>query len=350
MMPGPSLALLAGALALGAASASAAPKTRPAAARKDAPPAVADFDKLSGAHPRACEASADARLAAMGEPSRRQCAWSGRIEMQYWRTIPAPTGACLPPAAIAWHRLATTAQTKPAPWNAAWTGNALVSGNDALQQALALWHAEDGSWSAVLWRWLPSSKPDTRAWEQDHWKDVVASAQAIGAASRQPAASPLLQAWVDATASKPRVLDGDNWRWVAQHTCLTMQTASISQAQLHLPYSRDDARLEQRSAMQVQLARRFPNAEWLQPFTLLEPATPGKRSSAKFIAVWKEGTSVKGQLWIPLREDSGVVRARIGSELGPAPAVHSDDAVKQRADLVEHELTALANAWEARHE
>lgn len=339
------LTLLAGVLALGAACAAAAPNKR--AARKDAPPAVADFSKLSGAYARACDAPADPRLAAMGQPSVRQCAWSGRIEMQYWRTIPAPAGACLPPAAIAWQRLATTAQTSPAAWNAAWTGQALAAGNDSLQQALALWRGADGNWSAVLWRWEPSPRLDTRAWQQGHWKDVAAAVQAMGAPNRAPAASPLLQAWLDATASQPRVLDGGNWRWVAQHSCLSMQTANIGQAQLHLPYSRDDSRLEQRAAMQVQLARRFPNADWLTPFTLLDPATPGKRSSAKFIAVWKEGGTLEGQLWIPLREDGGVVRARLTSELG---AMHGEDAVKHRAELLEQQLTALAYAWEARHE
>ena len=350
MMPGPSLALLAGALALGAATASAAPKAHSPAARKDAPPAIADFDKLSGAHGRACEAPPDPGLAAMGQPSQRQCAWSGRIEMQYWRAIPAPAGACLPPAAIAWHRLATTAQTSPPPWNAAWNGQAQVGGNDARQQALAVWRAGDGSWSAVLWRWQPSPKPDTRTWQEAHWKDLVQAAQAISAANPAPAPSSLLQAWLDATAARPRVLEGDSWLWVAQNSCLSMQTEGIGQAKLHLPYSRDDARLEQRSAMQVQLARRLPEARWLHPFDLLDPAVPGARSSAKFIAVWKQGSAVKGQLWMPLRDDGGVVRARITSQLVQTPAARFDDAVKAHAELLEHELTALAHAWEARHE
>jgi len=349
MMPGPSLVLLAGALALGAASASAAPKVRAPATRKDAPPPIADFDHLSGAHGRTCQAAPDPRLAAMGLPSARQCAWSGHLEMQYWRAIPLPAGACLPPAAIAWHRLATTAQANPAPWNAAWNGQALADGNDARQQAFAIWRAGDGSWSAVLWRWQPSPKPDTRTWQEAHWKEVLQAAQAISAANPAPAPSPLLQAWLDATAAKPRVLEGDSWLWVAQHSCLSMQTEGIGQAKLHLPYSRDDARLEQRAAMQVQLARRFPDAEWLHPFDLLDPAVPGARSSAKFIAVWKQGSAVNGQLWMPLRDDGGVVRARITSQLGPAPA-RSEDAAKARAALLEHELTALAHAWEAHHE
>jgi hypothetical protein len=97
--------------------------------------------------------------------------------------------------------------------------------------------------------------------------------------------------------------------------------------------------------MQVQLARRYPDAEWLQPFTLLDPARPGERTGAKFIAIWKEGRSVTGQLWIPLRDNAGIVRARIVSDLTPAPS----DA-KQRAAVIEGELTALAHAWEVRHE
>lgn len=351
MMPNRRFVLLAGALALAAACASAAPRSRPAPARKDTLPALADFAKLSGAHARACAAAPDPRLAAMGQPSVRQCAWGGRVEMLYWHAIAAPSGACLTPAAIAWQRLATSVQARPDAWNAAWTGRALVAGSDALQQALALWRDGDGAWSAALWRWQPAARPDTRAWQQAHWQEVVKTAQAAGAGEKPPSASPpLLQAWLDATTGKPRVLDGDSWRWVAQGTCLSMQTAGIAQAQLHLPYSRDDARLEQRSAMQVQLARRFPNAEWLRPFSLLDPAVPGRRSSAKFIAVWKEGTAVKGQLWIPLRDDGGVVRARIASELGALPGTHGDDVIKQRADLLEHQLAQLAQAWEARHE
>jgi hypothetical protein len=202
----------------------------------------------------------------------------------------------------------------------------------------------------VLWRWQPSPKPDTRTWQASHWNEVTQAAQAISAANPAPAPSPLLQAWLDATAAKPRVLEGDNWLWVAQNSCLSMQTEGIGQAKLHLPYSRDDARLEQRAGMQVQLARRFPDAQWLHPFDLLDPAVPGARSSAKFIAVWKQGSAVNGQLWMPLRDDSGVVRARITSQLGPARSARDEDAVKGRAALLEHELAALAYAWEARHE
>jgi hypothetical protein len=55
-------------------------------------------------------------------------------------------------------------------------------------------------------------------------------------------------------------------------------------------------------------------------------------------------------LWIPLRDDAGIVRARIVSDLAPAPAERQQQQAKLRADVIERELTALAHAWEVRHE
>jgi len=66
--------------------------------------------------------------------------------------------------------------------------------------------------------------------------------------------------------------------------------------------------------------------------------------------VWREGANVKGQLWIPLRDDAGIVRARIVSDLAPAPAERQQQQAKLRADVIGRELTALAHAWEVRHE
>lgn len=318
---------------------------------RSVPAPAADFERLSGSRAAACAAplaaAGQGARAGMGDPSLHRCAWSGRLEMLYWQTLPETRDSCLPAPALAWHRLGAAAGAAVPAWSEAWNGQALAREVPGLQQAGAVWRRPDGQWSAVLWRWRPSERAATRRWQAGHWKEVTGALAAIGSGSPSPLAVALLSAWQDATRGKPRVLAGDAARWVSGGACLNLRTAGIGQAQLHLPFSRDDARLEQRSAMQVQLARRYPEAEWLRPFTLLESATPGARSGAKFYAVWKEGTTLNGQLWITLRGDAGIVRARIGAE---AQGAAQSEPVKARAALLERELAALAHAWEARHE
>jgi hypothetical protein len=222
--------------------------------------------------------------------------------------------------------------------------------HNGVNQVGAVWRRPDGQWSAVLWRWRPSERLATRNWQAGHWNTVTKAVRAIDAANPAPPRPPLMTAWLDATNGKPRVVDGDAWRWVAEQSCLRLETAGIGQTRVHLPWSRDDARLEQRSAMQVQLARRYPDAQWLRNFTLIEPAISGDRTGAKFVAVWIEAATVHGQLWIPLRDEGGIVRARIASELAPETGARAQEAAKARAALIERELGTLAHAWEARHE
>lgn len=320
-----------------------------AAGAKQAVPAAADFTQLSGSHAGTCATPAEPGLAAMGTPTVRHCAWSQRLEMLYWQDLPASPNTCLPAPAIAWHRLGASVGAVLRPWSAAWSGQSFLVQTGGMVQAGAVWRQESGQWSVVLWRWRPSDRIPTRNWQAGHWKNVAQALSAVDAANPAPVRTPLMTAWLDATNGKPRLLAGDSWRWVSDGACLDVRSAGLGTAQLHLPHSRDDARLEQRSAMQVLLARRFPAAEWLRNFSLIEPAISGDRTGAKFLAVWKEGATVSGQLWIPLRDEGGIVRARIASEL-PAAGAALQEAARARAALLERELSRLAHAWEARHE
>ncbi|RZA34053.1 MAG: hypothetical protein EOP92_17650 [Lysobacteraceae bacterium] len=337
---------MAGALAFGLLH---APRAL-AAERKSAPPPVADFSRLSGSRAGACTAPDDPALAAMGTPTLRHCAWSQHLEMLYWQDVPANPNTCMPAPAIAWHRLGAGVRAVLRPWSAAWSGQSLLVQTGDTVQAGMVWRQEGGQWSVVLWRWRPSERIPTRNWQAGHWKKVAEAVRAVDAANPAPGRTPLMTAWLEATNGKPRMLSPDAWRWVSEGACLDLRTASLGQAQMHLPYSRDDARLEQRSAMQVLLARRFPQAEWLRNFSLIEPAISGDRTGAKFLAVWKEGATVTGQLWMPMRDDGGVVRARLSSDVAGGSAAALQDAAKARAVLTERELSRLAHAWEARHE
>ena len=340
------LPVLAGALALGMFH---VPRAQ-AAERKSAPPAVAEFSRLSGSHAGSCTGAVDQSLAAMGTPTLRHCAWSQHLEILYWQDVPANPNSCMPAPAIAWHRLGAGVRAVLRPWSAAWSGQSLLVQTGDTVQAGMVWRQEGGQWSVVLWRWRPSERIPTRNWQAGHWKHVVEAVRAVDGANPAPNRTPLMTAWLDATNGKPRMLAGDTWRWVSEGACLDLRTASLGQAQMHLPYSRDDARLEQRSAMQVLLARRFPQAEWLRNFSLIEPAISGDRTGAKFLAVWKEGATVTGQLWMPLRDNGGIVRARLSSDVAGGSAAALQDAAKARAVLTERELSRLAHAWEARHE
>lgn len=321
-----------------------------AAGRKPAAPPFADFSQLSGSRAGSCAAPVEPGLAALGEPTLRHCAWSQHLEMLYWKDVPATPNTCLPAPAIAWHRLGVGVRAVLRPWHAAASGQSLLVQTGGLVQAGMVARQEDGQWAVVLWRWRPSDRIPTRQWQAGHWKKVAEAVRAIDAANPAPARTPLMTAWLEATNGKPRLLGADTWRWVSDAACLDLRTASLGQAQTHLPYSRDDARLEQRSAMQVLLARRFPSAEWLRNFSLIEPAISGDRTGAKFLAVWRENATVSGQLWIPLRDQGGIVRARISSDLAAAPEAALQEAAKARAAVLERELSALAHAWEARHE
>ena len=182
-----------------------------AAARKPARSAAApaaDFERLSGSRAAACAAPAAAAgqgaPVGMGDPSLHRCAWSGRLEMLYWQTLPETRDSCLPAPALAWQRLGAAAGAAVPALSEAWNGQALAREVPGLQQAGAVWRRPDGQWAAVLWRWRPSERAATRRWQEGHWKEVTGALAAIGSGNPAPGGVPLLSAWQDATRGKPR--------------------------------------------------------------------------------------------------------------------------------------------------
>jgi hypothetical protein len=213
---------------------------------------------------------------------------------------------------------------------------------------IALWRTPAGDWSAAHWYWRPSEKAATRAWQARQWARIEAGA-APPEQRLSDSAAPLMATWLALTSDSPSAIDKGQWIWQLGDACLRMRTADISQAQLTLPYSRDDTRLEQRAAMQVQLARKIPGATWVRPFTLISASPDGARSGAKFMAVWIDAQYLHGQVWIPQKDSSDIARARISTAL---PAGTRADPARSGAlaRLVEEQLVRFAHLWEKTYE
>ena len=158
----------------------------------------------------------------------------------------------------------------------------------------------------------------------------------------------MLRAVIEANLGKRAAeTAGDVWRWQADTLCLRADLPGLGAPVLQLPYSLDDSRLEQRAAMQLHLARRFPKASWLTPFRLLAYA-PQNKGGAKFYAVWTEDGLLKGQLWMPTKGEGALVRVRLDTPLPAARA--SQPAAASAAALIERELAALATGWSNAYE
>jgi hypothetical protein len=288
-----------------------------------------------------------------------QCAWQNRLQIRRWQAAPDPGKTCVSAAARwwAWARKRVMPRSPNVPWDTTWSLQSVIGGNGTQQSVAVIEHTADGTWVITEWRWLPSPREATRDWQQGRWNLLNAAV-----AARQKTSKPTflsddvrqVQASWEKTLDKSAAeIAPDGWRWERDGMCLRMETAGLSQAQLHLPYAREDGRLEQRAAIQLRLARTFPKAVWLTPFRLLPAARDaegGAVRGAKYEAIWREDSLVKAQLWMPTRTTGSIVRLRLGRLL-PVAAAHDDDVVvRQTADLLDRELIALARQWEADHE
>ncbi|NHZ91069.1 hypothetical protein F2P45_18900 [Massilia sp. CCM 8733] len=281
-----------------------------------------------------------------------ECAWQNRLRMRRWsgQGGVAP-GACVSAQAHwwGWARAGAAPSANVAPvWRSAWNSQAVSGGQGAQQRIVTLRRQDDGQWSVTEWRWDPSERAATRRWQEQRWALLAASA----ARWRSPAEPPsgpvgerMLHSVLEAhLAQRTGEIGERTWQWQAERLCLTVDAVGLGQQLMQLPYAADDSRMEQRAAMQLQLARRYPKATWLTPFSLV-PKAPHARGGAKFLAVWMENATFKGQLWIPTRGGGPLVRLRITTV--PPAGAHGAARAEQ---VLQNELTALATRWAAEHE
>lgn len=318
-----------------------------------APDIERDFSALAQQRPWQCAVQEAVPAPASDWRARPdQCAWQDRLRMRRWSGAASAQGAaCVSEQARWWawarNRPGMPAALAPA-WRTSWQAQSAHGATSAEERIVIIRRAPDGQWSATEWRWNPSPRAATRRWQAGRWALLAARA----AQARPPAEAGngarearMLRTVIEGNLGKrPGELANDVWRWPADGLCLRVDVPGLGPQQLQLPYAVDDSRLEQRAAMQLQLARRYPKAQWLIPFRLLARA-PQAKGGAKFYAVWLEEGTLKGQLWIPTKGDGQLVRVRIDTVVAPA---QSDPT--QAQGIVERELIALATRWAQVHE
>ena len=336
----------------------AAVERRTAAALKARASVLDDMETLSTVRPRKCAAEKEPISHPSGwRDSPAQCAWQNRLQMRRWTADNSDPASCTSRQAQwwAWMRSRIPAQTGPVAWNDAWAAQSLIDESAAQERVAIIQRAANGSWTATEWTWTPSPRAATRNWQAGRWKLLTDAAMDIRQAARRDVVPPetaLLKAtWEKNLNGRPGEVAGESWRWERDGLCMRMETLGLTQAQVHLPYSREDGRLEQRAAMQLRLARTYPKATWLTPFRLLPLPDSAARGGAKYEAIWVENTAVKGQLWMPGKADGAIHRARIAVAL-PANKEHAPDgaAINRIARSIDHELIDFASTWTLAHE
>jgi len=336
-----------------------------APARRPAPPPslLDDFTRLSTLRPRACPAG---EATAPSIPNWRldatECGWRGLLQVRRWTAgagEPAAAG-CVGNAAQWWaaaRRGYRGAALPSLAWHAGWTSQVIADDSGAEKRLAVIVRAPDGGWRASEWRWRPSERPATRRWQQGRWQLLLDEAARLRQAAPPPQegkdAARLRAAWERNLGNRAGEVRAGVWQWPAAGYCMKADTAGASPGQFRLPYLIDDSRLEQRAAMQLQLARRHVGAVWLKTFRPLEspaPAAPAPAPAAtggaRYEAIWQDHDTVIGQLWIPVKGDGPVLRLRVSARLN-AP---SPEAANAAAGAIEREMAGIARGWGALYE
>lgn len=317
---------------------------------------LVDFGKLAQHRPRKCAPDTPVVAEPSGwKPAGAQCVWQGRLQMRRWHaSAPAVPAACTQPPAdwLAWQRARLGITSAPgAAWHAGSSSQYLAgAAADGTERIAIIERRPSVGWVATEWTWAPSPRAATRNWQQGRW-DLLAKAASRARTENAAGATPLRDAWEKNLKGRAAEVAQDGWRWQAAGVCLRMTPIVASGVALPLPYAREDARLEQRVAMQIHLARRNPGATFLMPFRLLEAPAAAPRSGAKYAAIWTDRTLVTGQLWMPRSGDQPSVRAQIVTSLPARYDTPAGLAAGTRAlRIIESELTGIADIWSAEHE
>jgi hypothetical protein len=320
---------------------------------------VKDLAVLAENRPRKCITDKESESEARGwRQSTLQCAWKNRLQMRQWEMNESSDPArCVSKQATwwAWARSRAVAIVTPVVWNRAWSRQSLLDESGPLKRVAIIERSANGTWVATEWRWSPSPRTATRQWQAGRWKLLTDAAMEIRQSDPKdmvpPEAALLKSTWEKNLKGRAGEISGENGLWESDALCLRMETAGLSNAQLHLPYSKDDGRLEQRAAMQLQLARTYPKATWLTQFRLLPSPDSLERGGAKYEAIWMESAAVIGQLWMPTKADGAIVRARIAVSLPASKSSKADAAAVSRITRsIDHELIGLATIWTLDHE
>jgi hypothetical protein len=343
------------AVALAPTAGATAARSRPAAGGDPA----SSFSTLAQQRPWICAEQQSAGLPRTGwTAGAAECAWQNRLRVRRWSGRGGvEQGACVSAQARwwAWARgPGPAAAGAPLAWRTTWASQRVIDERGAEQRIVILRRLPKDEWSVTEWRWNPSPRGATRRWQEGRWKLLLARAEQFGAAAEAapgPAEARALRGVLESNlGARVGEVGGQGWRWQGDGLCFRVDAAGLGQQLMQLPYAVDDSRLEQRAAMQLQLARRYPKATWLTGFTLV-PAAPHGRGGAKFYAMWIEGATLKGQLWIPTKGDGPSVRLRIVTELPAAPDGRAAAPALARAEpLLRRELTGLASRWAVEHE
>ena len=314
-----------------------------------------DFAKLAQHRPRPCPPDGEAVAGPAGwKQAPAMCVWQGRLQMRRWHATTAADLCVARPASwLAWQRprIGVAPAAPGAAWHSSWKSH-FVSGaaEGEMQRIATVEMRAPGVWTATEWTWSPSPRAATRRWQQGRWTLITQAASKLRAGPTSPP-TPLRNAWEQNLNGRPGEIASDSWRWNSDGKCLRMMPMVASSAPLPLPHAREDARLEQRAAMQIQLARRHPGATFLMPFRLLDAPASAPRSGAKYAAIWTERTSVTGQLWIPQKSGDPPVRAQLMTTLParydtPSGLAASSGALR----AMEREMTGIADIWSTDYE